>query len=330
MKRYIRATNVADIQGKIAKKKADIEKKYAWIDKKEAAIEKKLKLLSGLLDSAIYDRLVARMEYLKNNDSYHSTPEYASINTWQIARENGWDYETPQGKALYNIDEDAESIYRTKESIKEMQGVLDKYKAQLSAIEKKEAEIDEIPECLKEFMNGIVEDWNDYDFNIKNNGKPFYRDLYHKAWVILYGETSSGSGAVAKAKLEELYPDFVERWGETRRDRFDFEYITRPFEREYGSLKYARSIWDLPDEKIRANNERDGKNLILDLLKRVTKVTGAVVDWSGLHLTRGNVGAVLNGVVIGEEGKARVESILAGGYNIQRLHVRVLVKSLRD
>ena len=179
-------------------------------------------------------------------------------------------------------------------------------------------------------MNGIVEDWNDYDFNIKNNGKPFYRDLYHKAWVILYGETSSGSGAVAKAKLEELYPDFVERWGETRRDRFDFEYITRPFEREYGSLKYARSIWDLPDEKIRANNERDGKNLILDLLKRVTKVTGAVVDWSGLHLTRGNVGAVLNGVVIGEEGKARVESILAGGYNIQRLHVRVLVKSLRD
>lgn len=328
MKRYIRATNVADIQGKIAKKKADIEKKYAWIDKKEAAIEKKLKLLSGLLDSATYDRLVARMEYLKNNDSYHSTPDYASINTWQLARENGWDYETPQGKALYSIDEDAESIYRTKENIKEMQGVLDKYNAQLSAIEKKDAEIDEIPECLKEFMNGIIEDWNEYDLNIKNNGRPFYRELYNKAWVILYGDTSSGNGAVAKAKLEELYPDFVERWGETRRDRFDFEYITRPFEREYGSLKYARSIWDLPDEKIRANNERDGKNLILDLLKRVTKVTGAVVDWSGLHLTRGNVGAVLNGVVIGEEGKARVESIYAEG-PVQRLHIRTLVKPIR-
>lgn len=328
MKRYIRATNVADIQGKIAKKKADIEKKYAWIDKKEAAIEKKLKLLSGLLDSATYDRLVARIEYLKNNDSYRSTPDYASINTWQLARENGWDYETPQGKALYSIDEDAESIYRTKENIKEMQGVLDKYNAQLSAIEKKDAEIDEIPECLKEFMNGIIEDWNEYDLNIKNNGRPFYRELYNKAWVILYGETSSGSGAVAKAKLEELYPDFVERWGETRRDRFDFEYITRPFEREYGSLKYARSIWDLPDEKIRANNERDGKNLILDLLKRVTKVTGAVVDWSGLHLTRGNVGAVLNGVVIGEEGKARVESIYAEG-PVQRLHIRTLVKPIR-
>ena len=328
MKRYIRAANVADIQGKIAKKKADIEKKQAWIEKKELAIEKKLKLLSGLLDSATYDRLVARIEYLKNNDSYRSTPDYASINTWQLARENGWDYETPQGKALYSIDEDAESIYRSKENIKELQGSLDKFKSQLDAIKKKDAEIDEIPECLKEFMNGIIEDWNDYDFNIKNNGKPFYRDLYHKAWVILYGETSSGSGAVAKAKLEELYPDFVERWGETRRDRFDFEYITRPFEKEYGSLKYAQSIWDLPDEKIRANNERDGKNLILDLLKRVTKVTGSVVDWSGLHLTRGNVGAVLNGVVIGEEGKARVESIYAEG-PVQRLHIRTLVKPIR-
>lgn len=332
MKRYIVATNISDIQAKIAKKQADIDKKLAWIEKKEAAIEKKLKLLSGLLTSDIYDRLVARIEYLKNNDSYKSTPEYASINTWQIARENGWDYETPQGKALYSIDEDAESIYRTKESIKEMQGVLDKYKAQLSAIEKKDAEIDEIPECLKEFMNSIIEDWNEYDFNIKNNGKPFYRDLYHKAWVILYGETSSGSGAKEKAKLEELYPDVTNStWGNTyaRRKKFDYDYITKPFEREYGSLKYAQSIWDLSDEKIRQNNERDGKNLILDLLKRVTKITGAVIDWSGLELTQGNTGAVLNGIVIGEEGKARVESIYAGGYNIQKLHVRTLVKPMK-
>ena len=89
------------------------------------------------------------------------------------------------------------------------------------------------------------------------------------------------------------------------------------------------SIWDLEDEKIKARNERDGKNLILDLLKRVTKITGPVMDWSGLHLTQGNMGLVLNGLVIGEDGKARVESILAGGYNIQKLHVRVLVKAVK-
>ena len=168
MKRYVRAVNVADIQGRIAKKKADIEKKQAWIKKKEQSIEKKLALLSGLLASDTYDRLVARIEYLKNNDSYLGMPEYVSINTWQLAKENGWNYETPQGKALYSIDEDADSIYRAKESIAEIQGVLNKYNEQLSAIKKKDAEIDEIPECLKEFMANIIEDWNDYDFNIKN------------------------------------------------------------------------------------------------------------------------------------------------------------------
>ncbi len=93
-------------------------------------------------------------------------------------------------------------------------------------------------------------------------------------------------------------------------------------------MNYARSIWDLEDEKIKARNERDGKNLILDLLKRVTKITGAVTDWSGLHLTQGNMGLVLNGLVIGEDGKARVESIYAEG-PIQRLHIRTLVKVVK-
>ena len=39
-------------------------------------------------------------------------------------------------------------------------------------------------------------------------------------------------------------------------------------------------------------------------------------------------GPVLNGIVQGELGKVRIESILAGGYNIQKLHIRVLVKSI--
>lgn len=60
---------------------------------------------------------------------------------------------------------------------------------------------------------------------------------------------------------------------------------------------------------------------------RVKKFTGEITDWSGVHACQGTWGmTVLNGYVVGKEGRAFVESILAGGYNIQRLHIRVLVK----
>lgn len=57
---------------------------------------------------------------------------------------------------------------------------------------------------------------------------------------------------------------------------------------------------------------------------RIHAITGEVTDWDGIHYS----GGALNGVVYGKLGSVRVESILAGGYNIQRLHVRVLVHEI--
>ena len=63
------------------------------------------------------------------------------------------------------------------------------------------------------------------------------------------------------------------------------------------------------------------------MINRVIEKTGKIIDASGLCTDRDNSGyTIINGKIIGETGTARIESIGAGGYNIQRYHIRVLVK----
>ena len=62
-----------------------------------------------------------------------------------------------------------------------------------------------------------------------------------------------------------------------------------------------------------------------DFYARCYKVVGDITDASSLHV--GKNGSI-NGTIVGKLGKAVVETIMAGGYNVQVLHYRVLVTPL--
>lgn len=139
-------------------------------------------------------------------------------------------------------------------------------------------------------------------------------------------------------EIPEIFKDLIDElvttwdaWDKERRERlrkvFNELGSRECFKRGYTGADYE--FRHITDEKIHDNNTRDAKMLILDLYNRVKDITGEVTNWSGIEATQGTGGfTVLNGVVIGKEGRAKVESILAGGYNIQRLHVRVLVHEI--
>lgn len=59
-----------------------------------------------------------------------------------------------------------------------------------------------------------------------------------------------------------------------------------------------------------------------DFYARCYKVVGDITDASSLHVGRNGS---INGTIVGKLGKAVVETIMAGGYNVQVLHYRVLV-----
>ena len=63
-----------------------------------------------------------------------------------------------------------------------------------------------------------------------------------------------------------------------------------------------------------------------DIINRTVKITGPITDASNLKV--GGKGD-LNGFIIGENGKAKVETIGAGGWNIQRWHLRTLVHQMK-
>lgn len=109
----------------------------------------------------------------------------------------------------------------------------------------------------------------------------------------------------------------TEREGMPWRERYDHRR-----EHEGQMDGYQRRLLAMTEEQIKTDVERDVEYSIIELMNRVTEKVGKVTDASNLHYKNG----VINGFIVGEKGKVRVETILAGGYNIQCLHIRTLLK----
>ena len=143
-----------------------------------------------------------------------------------------------------------------------------------------------------------------------------------------HNTTSCGNGVVAldfKTKdtisfkienIKQLFPNVLTE------GKIDYEKF-----REYDELAH------LTNEAIHKRNNKIATQLVINLIERIKDKIGEVKTYKNLHVTDGNAwhdnGTAINGFVEGEKGKVQVSSIVAGGHNIQRLHVRVLVKKVK-
>lgn len=127
--------------------------------------------------------------------------------------------------------------------------------------------------------------------------------------------------------------ELVSRWDEydlKRKEQATKAYRELGYKEFYKHYTRAdRDLIDTTEEKIHSTNVEASKSLILDLIRRVKHITGDITDWSNVEAKMGSYNRpVLNGYVEGKLGRASVESIYAGGYNIQRLHIRILVHEI--
>lgn len=223
-------------------------------------------------------------------------------------------------------------IEKAKEMINKKENTIIK---KTKMIEKKQNQIEKAKEDNEKYW--LEADIRSLEDDIKRGKKEIEakKETLTKYELQLKGELEKESLYVKEmpSQFKQLQEALVERWNEWNKNR-KATLIEKYKELGYKSFikEYSYNDYDfmkIDDKKLEATNEKEAKALIIDLYNRVKEITGEVESWEDVHATQGAQGmVVLNGTVKGKEGVAQVESILAGGYNIQRLHIRVLVKAL--
>ena len=190
------------------------------------------------------------------------------------------------------------------------QDALESYKKQL------QEEIDKANSRNVEPLLRFLEDWKARTIQWFKEEKERYEvakaDYYAASNILTDRWNSRRRLGLSQDEIKELDQEM-----QKIRIKFqsDWNHVTQFF---HGSLSWEETLER--DMEIEKNRKYD------DIINRTVKITGTITDASNLRVgAKGD----LNGFIIGEKGKAKVETIGAGGWNIQRWHLRTLVHELK-
>ena len=221
----------------------------------------------------------------------------------------------------------------TLRDIEEAQKALDDYKAQLAAEEEKAASRD-VPAILE-----FLEAWKArvfayYDADLREAfeeqdrvialGKEIQKHTWgtpeYNAARKAYEEASKENYAKHHGYYRDLTPE------EKKMPKYRYEYRIKIEDGEWEHLgRYFQSTYEESIAKLQKDLDEEANRKYDFIIERTTAITGKITDASGLR-----IGAKedLNGYIIGEKGTAKVQTIGAGGYNIQCFHFRTLINEM--
>ena len=122
--------------------------------------------------------------------------------------------------------------------------------------------------------------------------------------------------------VEKIIASEINYRAKMRKDEKEMEWkdFTEKYSWRDREYYMGRSEKDFREMVIKDANY-EAKMWVLDLVNRVEEKVGQITNWKLWFASK-----ALNGYVEGTKGSATIETIFAGGYNIQCLHQRVLVK----
>lgn len=230
------------------------------------------------------------------------------------AKESNW-----ENNPYYYTEDDLKYTLRDIDSAKNS---LNKYEQDLVELSNKEASrnvpaitefLDKWEVRMNEYYQNEYEKYlNDKDDenNPRNKAYADYRYFYENAYH-LYPEMSYKE---MNQKTKELYKVYEKLSKEFRSRYAHIIEVLGKVDKSHSFTSVAAKI---------INNEKNAK--YDDLIERICAVVGEISDATHLHI--GEKGDI-NGIIIGNKGKASIETIGAGGYNIQCFHFRTLIHKI--
>lgn len=123
--------------------------------------------------------------------------------------------------------------------------------------------------------------------------------------------------------LKIMVIDLTDIW--TKQDMENNAFILNDYAENKANYKnnYKKIMEaQMSEEDVRKDNQKTAQNFVIDLQNRAMAKAGYITSWENVRMS----GHCLNGTVTGDKGTATIETIGAGGYNIQRYHLRAIVR----
>ena len=302
---YIPMASKEYLEERVAKAKEFIEKKTNTITKKESLIVKKTK--------ALEEQYHIKVEGYDKHDRTGRTKEEYSAIYWGICDIEG-------------LERDVKSL---KKSIEEKTASLNKYNEELFVLEEKARSrnveiilnfLEEWKDRVYSFYNATFEEYFKEKEALQNLGKALDELPYGSEEYEACSEEYKRS---AKAFLEHCEGEYKE---DETRPRWDKKVKVKEGKYEFCKPYIHSSSLEEAQGKLKKALTREAELKYDDIIERTNKIVGEITDASFLRCNeKGN----LDGIIYGTRGAANVETIGAGGYNIQCYHFRTLIHEIR-
>lgn len=222
----------------------------------------------------------------------------------------GWEDPNP----YYYHESDLKYTLR---DIEEAQKALDNYKAQLVAEQEKAASrnVPVIIEFLDNWRERVLE-FHLEKFKEYYDEKQRVRELYNSSDKAAYEVAKDTFHKKCYGYYERV--NFINRWGQP--DHTDMK--VKDGEYEWLKPYINERTLDEAMAKFKKDIDKEWTRKYDFIIERTNQIVGQITDASNLR-----IGAKhdLNGFIIGTKGTAKVQTIDAGGYNIQCYHFRTLI-----